>query len=170
MQKKLYLVDEKEILAERQTSSGSLNPKEATSLEEIKGSLTEIRPGIWKASQSFIELYHQQFPGSGTLEAHARSFEEEWKEDGASVRPALAAVLETVGAATSLVRHVMVGIRYWIQVFEFITRMNVAVVFVGGDFIISRMLRRPSLHDKVYLICFEWYLFHGKCLLWGLGH
>lgn len=54
MQKKLYLVDEKEILAERQTSSGSLNPKEATSLEEIKESLTEIRPGVWKASQRFI--------------------------------------------------------------------------------------------------------------------
>lgn len=62
--KELYLVDEKEMLEGRQTSSGSLNPKEAASLEAIKESLTGIISGVWKASQSFVELYHQQVPES----------------------------------------------------------------------------------------------------------
>lgn len=46
------------------------------------------------------------------------------------MRSALAAVLGAVDAATSLARHDMVDIRYWIQVFELIVKMNVAVVFV----------------------------------------
>lgn len=69
----------RETLEEKQ-AVGDLSPNEATSLEEIKRDLTQISPSIWIVGQRFVELYHQQVPGSWVLEDQMVSHEEKHKK------------------------------------------------------------------------------------------
>lgn len=74
------IVDEEEMLQETQASS-KLKPKGGGFIGRNKGGPYWIRLGLWKASQRFVALYHQQIPGSWTLEDHARPYEEEWEDE-----------------------------------------------------------------------------------------
>ena len=81
LQREIYLLDEKEILEEKNRLSGDLNAGERASLARTKMELACIKPRLWIIGQKFSQLRLEGASGSWTLEYSTEPRKETWKEE-----------------------------------------------------------------------------------------
>ena len=81
LQREIYLLDEKEILEEKNRLSGDLNAGERASLARTKMELACIKPRLWIIGQKFSQLRLEGASGSWTLEYSTEPLDKKWKKD-----------------------------------------------------------------------------------------
>lgn len=81
IQQEIYLLDEKELLEERDTHGDGLTPGERVVLDRIRRELNTIRPRLRKIGQKFSQLRLEGASGSWTLEYSTVPLEKKWKEE-----------------------------------------------------------------------------------------
>ena len=81
IQREIYLLDEKELLEERDTHGDGLMLGERVVLDRIKRELSTIRPRLRTIGQKFSPLRFEGASGSWTLEYSTEPRKETWKEE-----------------------------------------------------------------------------------------
>ena len=81
IQREIYLLDEKELLEERDTHGDGLMLGESVVLDRIKREPSTIGPRLWTIGQKFSQLRLEGASGSWTLEYSTEPRKETWKEE-----------------------------------------------------------------------------------------
>ena len=81
IQREIYLLDEKELLEERDTHGDGLMLGERVVLDRIKREPSTIGPRLWTIGQKFSQLRLEGASGSWTLEYSTEPRKETWKEE-----------------------------------------------------------------------------------------
>ena len=81
IQREIYLLDEKELLEERDTHGDGLMLGERVVLDRIKRELSTIRPRLRTIGQKFSPLRFEGASGSWTLEYSTEPHKKRWKEE-----------------------------------------------------------------------------------------
>lgn len=79
------LLDYRDILNERRSSSGSLGPDEETIYQNTADQLSEIRPRLWENGQAFSRLQKRFIVGSWTIEFSYQTPHQGCKQDSGAL-------------------------------------------------------------------------------------